>query len=78
MERLVHAFGAKQVGDGRRSDSIFRRLHSELSNVARGNGGTSVVPAAQRTTGDSRLPRSGSRFEMVRDWDLDTKPKRPA
>ncbi len=69
MDRMYQAFGPKQMESGRRSDSIFRRLHAETANVARGDGSTHVVPAATRTQGDSRLPKSSSKFQMARDWD---------
>lgn len=71
MEMMFQAFGPNQmIQTAKRSDSIMRRIHSELAAVQRRDGSTKVASANQRTAApDSRLPQSFAKFEMARDWD---------
>ena len=71
VEGAVNAFGSAQMGDAKRSDSILRRITSELAGVQRKDGSTKVASATERGASDHRLGRASGKFTMARDWDPD-------
>jgi hypothetical protein len=73
MELLVSGFPPASLDAAKRSDSIFRRIHEEMANVQRQDGGTRVATATTRCAAGGSLPRSPSTFEMVREWDPEDK-----
>lgn len=76
MGKLANAMGGPERLEGTKDGHAMHALHHELTLVEKRDPMIHPKTATQRVNaqGQSRIPTSGSRFSMRRDWDPEEEP----